>query len=136
MADFEPIEFPDVESNDFIELADVEPHRQGFVIADHRAKWRLKLLLEANGVDHAYDQIFFTAHPVDDVIIFSKSLVEIARGAVIESSRESTQLGAGGAFYSSAHTTSEEANLNLDAEHISAMLAFVYDHIKETEARG
>ncbi|MFJ4348370.1 hypothetical protein [Pseudomonas sp. NPDC089401] len=136
MAAFRTIEFPDVKSNDFIELAGVEPHRQGFVVAEHRAKWRLSQLLEANNIWHPYDQIHFTAHPVDGVIIYSKSLVEIMTYAVIESSRESTQFGTNGAFYSLPHNTSIEANLNLEADLVSAVMGFVYDHIKETEAKG
>ncbi|NIF28635.1 hypothetical protein F3J44_19915 [Pantoea sp. Tr-811] len=136
MATFKAIEFTDVKPNDFIELAGIEAHRQSAVVAEHRAKWRLRQLLEANQVQHPYDQIYFTGHPVDGVIDYSKSLVEIMTQAVLDNERASTQFGTGGGFYSAAYTTSREANLDLDADLVSAVMGFVYDHIKDTETKG
>jgi hypothetical protein len=44
------MEFTDVKSKDFIELAGIPEHLQGKVIAEQRVKWRLHEALQANDI--------------------------------------------------------------------------------------
>ena len=134
--EFKAVEFTDVKSNDFIELAGVEPAKQGFTVANHRAKWRLRQTLEASGVTHAYDQIHYTGDPIDGVITYSKSLIEIMTEAVVHDEPQKTQFGTGGSFYSVAHSASLEHKLDIPVDLINAVMMHVYGHIKETEKRG
>jgi len=129
------MEFYYVRSKDFIELAGIAEHLQGTEVAKHRVKWRLREALEGEGVSHPYDQIFYSA-AADGVVIFSKSLVDMLTEAVLNNERHAIQVGTGGGFYSVQGTMPEEARVDISVEVANSVMAQVYDHIKETEAKG
>ncbi|RAS23735.1 MULTISPECIES: hypothetical protein [unclassified Pseudomonas] len=129
------MEFNDVKRKDYIELAGIAEHHQGTEIARHRVKWRLREALENAGVSHPYDQIFYSAAQ-DGTVIFSKSLVQMLTEAVLNNERHSIQVGTGGDFYAAQYTMSEEARVDISVETANDVMALVYEHIKETEAKG
>ncbi|HDS1683750.1 TPA: hypothetical protein QEM39_005386 [Pseudomonas putida] len=129
------MEFYDVKRKDYIELAGIAEHHQGTEIARHRVKWRLREALENAGVSHPYDQIFYSAAQ-DGTVIFSKSLVQMLTEAVLNNERHSIQVGTGGDFYAVQYTMSEEARVDISVEIANDVMALVYEHIKETEAKG
>lgn len=129
------MEFYDVKSKDFIELAGIPEHQQGFRVAEHRVKWRLRETLEFNGVTHPYDQIYYSA-AAEGVVIFSKSLVQMLTEAVVDSDATTIKVGTGGGFYSIQHTMPEERRVDIAVDLVNDVMAIVYEHIKETEAKG
>ncbi|MBK5000527.1 hypothetical protein IAE37_002803 [Pseudomonas sp. S31] len=129
------MEFYDVKSKDFIELAGIPEHQQGFKVAEHRVKWRLRETLEFKGVTHPYDQIYYSA-AAGGVVIFSKSLVQMLTEAVVNSDATTIKVGTGGGFYSIQHTMPEELRVDIAVDLVNEVMAIVYEHIKETEAKG
>ncbi|QHG66993.2 hypothetical protein [Pseudomonas putida] len=54
------MEFTDVKSKDFIELAGIPEHLQGTAIAEQRVKWRLREALEANDILEPIERLHYT----------------------------------------------------------------------------
>ncbi len=128
------MEFTDVEAKDFIELAGVPEHQQGTVIAEHRVKWRLREILEARDITHPYDPIFYTTWGDDEVVNYSKSLVQILTEAVVDS--EAPSIGPHGGLFRSQGVNSPEHHIDADLMLVSEAVGIVYKHIKNTEQAG
>ncbi|MBA1191816.1 hypothetical protein G7007_02920 [Pseudomonas entomophila] len=128
------MDFYDVKSKDFIELAGVPEHLQGTVIATHRVKWRLREILEAHAIAEPYDQLFYTTWGKDGVVNYSESLVDLLTRAVLDSERPS--IGPHGGLFRVRSQTSQHLYARADINLVSEALGVVYDHIKETEQAG
>ncbi|MBF8746669.1 hypothetical protein E2H86_21115 [Pseudomonas putida] len=128
------MEFTDVKSKDFIELAGVPEHRQGTVIAEHRVKWRLRETLENSGITYPYEHIFFTTWNEDGVVNYSKSLVQLLTEAVVDS--EPPSIGMHGGLFGRMAVTSSDELLNIDQQTVDEAIQIVYRHIKDTEQAG
>ncbi|BBH44361.1 hypothetical protein [Pseudomonas sp. KU43P] len=125
------MEFYDVKTKDFIELAGIPDHLQGTVIAEHRVKWRLREILEDRNVQEPFDQIFFTTWSDDGVVNYSKSLVELLTEAVVDS--EPPSVRAHGGLFGARGVTSEDLHINIEMQIIDEALMVVYKHIKQIE---
>jgi hypothetical protein len=128
------MEFYDVKSKDFIELAGIPEHLQGTVVAEHRVKWRLREILENRSVQEAYDEIYFTTWSDDGVVNYSRSLVELLTDAVVQS--EPPSVGLHGGLFRARSVTSQDHHINVDMQLIDEAIMIVYKHIKQTEAQG
>lgn len=128
------MDFYDVTSKDFIDLAGVPAHLQNAVIAEHRVKWRLREILEARDISAPYDQLFYTTWDQDGVVNYSESLIDLLTRAVLDSERPT--IGPHGGLFKVRGQTSQNLHVDVDINLVSDALGVVYDHIKETERAG
>ncbi|MGE7990227.1 hypothetical protein ACQKPE_04100 [Pseudomonas sp. NPDC089554] len=125
------MEFYDVASKDYIELAGTPEHLHGSIIAEHRVKWRLREILEARDVSEPYDQLFYTTWSEDGAVNYSESLVGLLTTAVINSERPS--IGPHGGLFRQRGVTEQDQYAGADLMLVSDAVGIVYDHIKKTE---
>jgi len=128
------MDFYDVTSKDFIELAGVPAHLQNAVIAEHRVKWRLREILEAHDISAPYDQLFYTTWAQDGGVNYSESLIDLLTRAVLDSERP--VIGPHGGVFKVRGQTGQDLHVDVDLNLVSDALGVVYDHIKETERAG
>ncbi len=128
------MEFTDIKSKDFIELAGIPEHLHGTRIAEHRVKWRLREILEHQGIKEPYEAIFFTTFDENGVVNYSKSLVEILTEAVVDS--DFPGIGLHGGLFRQRGVTSFDQLINADIPLIDEAMQIVYKHIKQTEQAG
>lgn len=128
------MDFYDVTSKDFIDLAGVPAHLQNAVIAEHRVTWRLRAILEARDIDEPHDRLFYTTWNQDGVVNYSESLIDLLTRAVLDSERP--VIGSHGGLFKVRGQTSQDLHVDVDINLVSDALGVVYDHIKETERAG
>jgi hypothetical protein len=128
------MDFYDVISKDFIDLAGVPAHLQNAVIAEHRVKWRLREILEARDIDEPHDRLFYTTWGQDGGVNYSESLIDLLTRAVLDSERPA--IGPHGGLFKVRGQTSQDLHVDVDINLVSDALGVVYDHIKETERAG
>lgn len=125
------MDFYDVTSKDFIDLAGVPAHLQNAVIAEHRVNWRLREILEARDIEEPHDRLFYTTWDHDGVVNYSESLIDLLTRAVLDS--ECPTIGPHGGLFKVRGQTSQDLHVDVDINLVSDALGVVYDHIKETE---
>jgi len=125
------MDFYDVTSKDFIELAGVPAHLQSAVIAEHRVTWRLREILEARDISEPSDRLFYTTWRQDGVVNYSESLIDLLTRSVLDSERPA--IGPHGGVFKVRGQTSQDLHVNIDLNLVSDALGVVYDHIKQTE---
>ncbi|AXM97913.1 hypothetical protein ACU5P1_04125 [Pseudomonas plecoglossicida] len=81
-----------------------------------------------------YDQIFYTTWGDDNVVSYSRTLVEMLTEAVLDSERPS--LGSQGGLFKTRGLASIDQHLKIDLNLINEAITIVYRHIKQTEQEG
>ena len=126
------MEFTDVKSKDFIELAGIPEHLHGATVAEQRVRWRLREALEANDIREPIDQMHYTTwDPGSGAVNYSQPLVELLVDAVLNS--EPPTIGPAGGIFSARGVNGEEHYINVDLAAVHDAVSTVYRHIKQTE---
>ncbi|MGJ7550273.1 hypothetical protein [Pseudomonas alloputida] len=126
------MEFTDVKSKDFIELAGIPEHLQGKVIAEQRVKWRLHEALETNDIHEPIERLHYTTWDSNSgAVNYSQPLVELLVDAVLQS--EAPTIGPAGGIFAARGVNGEEFHVNVDLAAVHDAVSTVYRHIKQTE---
>ncbi|MFJ4350670.1 hypothetical protein ACIPZ5_07195 [Pseudomonas sp. NPDC089428] len=126
------MEFTDVKSKDFIELAGIPDHLHGTTIAEQRVKWRLREALEAKDIHEPIERLHYTTWDSDSGSVnYSKPLIELLVDAVLNS--ETPTIGPAGGIFGARGVNGEEHHINVDLAAVHDAVSTVYRHIKQTE---
>ncbi|MEN5304986.1 MULTISPECIES: hypothetical protein [unclassified Pseudomonas] len=126
------MEFTDIKSKDFIELAGIPKHLHSTTIAEQRVKWRLREALEAIDIHEQIERLHYTTWNADNgTVNYSQPLVELLVDAVLHS--EAPTIGPAGGIFSARGVNGEEHHVAVDLAAVHEAASIVYRHIKETE---
>ncbi|WP_176506841.1 MULTISPECIES: hypothetical protein [Pseudomonas] len=129
------MEFIDVKSRDFVELAGRPEHEHGAIIAEHRVIWRLRDALAANDIHEPIEHLHYTTWDASTgAVNYSKPLVELLVDAVLNS--EAPTIGPDGGIFSERGVNGEEYHVKVDLAAVHDAASAVYRHIKQTEQAG
>ncbi|PVZ39303.1 hypothetical protein [Pseudomonas sp. CC120222-01a] len=126
------MEFTNVKSNDFIELAGIPEHLHSTTIAEHRVKWRLRGALEAIDIHEPIERLHYTTWDSNNgTVNYSQTLIELLVDAVLHS--EAPTIGPAGGIFSARGVNGEEHHVAIDLAAVHEAASIVYRHIKQTE---
>ncbi|AXQ46807.1 hypothetical protein N8H41_18955 [Pseudomonas vlassakiae] len=126
------MEFTDVKSKDFIELAAIPEQDQVKKIAEQRVKWRLREALQANGIHEPIENLHcVTVQTYCDTPHYDLSLVDRLVDAVVDN--KAPIIGPGECIYTNRLGAWKDVREDFDRAAVQNAVSTVYQHIKQTE---